>query len=165
MTSMVFSFKCWVGLIHSPSDIRFGCSSIWSTDSNECRIWWPCYHMGCEYYEKFQTYFSIFVMSFNKVNDWVFVDLGRAFYPFLPDGRFSPCWWKIFTVNVYPKLVSVLQYINCVSWFLWNLYGCFCRDGTSIVISDEVGQIYLLATGEGRSQKDAKYDQVYGCCI
>mgnify|MGYP007076067211 FL=1 len=40
-------------------------------------------------------------------------------------------------------------------------YGHFRRDGTSIVISDEVGQIYLLATGEGRSQKDAKYDQVH----
>lgn len=39
--------------------------------------------------------------------------------------------------------------------------GKFSPDGTSIVISDEVGQIYLLATGEGRSQKDAKYDQFF----
>lgn len=35
------------------------------------------------------------------------------------------------------------------------------RDGTSIVLSDDVGQIYLLNTGQGESQKDAKYDQVY----
>lgn len=34
------------------------------------------------------------------------------------------------------------------------------RDGTSIVLSDDVGQIYLLNTGQGESQKDAKYDQV-----
>lgn len=39
--------------------------------------------------------------------------------------------------------------------------GKFSPDGTSIVISDEVGQIYLLATGEGKSQKDAKYDQFF----
>ncbi|KAH7296782.1 hypothetical protein KP509_26G038600 [Ceratopteris richardii] len=39
--------------------------------------------------------------------------------------------------------------------------GKFSPDGTSIVISDEVGQIYLLGTGEGRSQKDAKYDQFF----
>lgn len=35
------------------------------------------------------------------------------------------------------------------------------RDGTSIVLSDDVGQIYLINTGEGESQKDAKYDQVF----
>lgn len=34
------------------------------------------------------------------------------------------------------------------------------RDGTSIVLSDDVGQIYLLNTGQGESQKDAIYDQV-----
>lgn len=34
------------------------------------------------------------------------------------------------------------------------------RDGTSIVLSDDVGQIYFLNTGQGESQKDAKYDQV-----
>lgn len=34
------------------------------------------------------------------------------------------------------------------------------RDGTSIVLSDDVGQIYLLNTGQGESQKDAKMDQV-----
>lgn len=34
------------------------------------------------------------------------------------------------------------------------------RDGTSIVLSDDVGQIYLLNTGQGESQEDAKYDQV-----
>lgn len=40
---------------------------------------------------------------------------------------------------------------------------CFClsyRDGTSIILSDDVGQLYILNTGQGESQKDAKYDQV-----
>lgn len=36
-----------------------------------------------------------------------------------------------------------------------------CRDGTSIVLSDDVGQIYFLNTGQGESQKNAKYDQVW----
>lgn len=35
-----------------------------------------------------------------------------------------------------------------------------CRDGTSIILSDDVGQLYVLNTGQGESQKDAKYDQV-----
>lgn len=36
----------------------------------------------------------------------------------------------------------------------------FFRDGTSIVLSDDFGQIHLVNTGQGESQKDAKYDQV-----
>ncbi|KAL6525911.1 hypothetical protein OROMI_030306 [Orobanche minor] len=39
--------------------------------------------------------------------------------------------------------------------------GKFSQDGTSIVLSDDVGQIYLLNTGEGESKKDAKYDQFF----
>ncbi|XP_058083453.1 uncharacterized protein LOC131231314 isoform X2 [Magnolia sinica] len=39
--------------------------------------------------------------------------------------------------------------------------GKFSPDGTSIVLSDEVGQIYILASGQGESQKDAKYDQFF----
>ncbi|GMJ01027.1 hypothetical protein like AT5G49430 [Hibiscus trionum] len=39
--------------------------------------------------------------------------------------------------------------------------GKFSPDGTSIVLSDEVGQIHLLNTGQGESQKDAKYDQFF----
>ncbi|KAH6558226.1 hypothetical protein KP509_1Z073200 [Ceratopteris richardii] len=39
--------------------------------------------------------------------------------------------------------------------------GSFSPDGTSIVVSDEVGQFYLLTTGQGQSQKDAKYDQFF----
>ncbi|XP_019441306.1 PREDICTED: bromodomain and WD repeat-containing protein 1-like isoform X2 [Lupinus angustifolius] len=39
--------------------------------------------------------------------------------------------------------------------------GKFSPDGTSIVLSDDVGQIYFLNTGEGESQKDAKYDQFF----
>lgn len=36
-----------------------------------------------------------------------------------------------------------------------------CRDGTSIILSDDVGQLYILSTGQGESQKDAMYDQVW----
>ncbi|GMH25751.1 hypothetical protein Nepgr_027594 [Nepenthes gracilis] len=39
--------------------------------------------------------------------------------------------------------------------------GKFSPDGTSIVLSDDVGQIYLLNTGQGEAQKDAKYDQFF----
>ncbi|XP_077219232.1 uncharacterized protein LOC143853368 [Tasmannia lanceolata] len=39
--------------------------------------------------------------------------------------------------------------------------GKFSPDGTSIVLSDEAGQIYILATGQGESQKDAKYEQFF----
>ncbi|XP_073223301.1 uncharacterized protein [Cicer arietinum] len=39
--------------------------------------------------------------------------------------------------------------------------GKFSPDGTSIVLSDDVGQIYFLSTGQGDSQKDAKYDQFF----
>ncbi|KAL5983563.1 hypothetical protein ACLOJK_017651 [Asimina triloba] len=39
--------------------------------------------------------------------------------------------------------------------------GKFSPDGTSIILSDEVGQIYILASGQGESQKDAKYDQFF----
>ncbi|GAV70868.1 WD40 domain-containing protein/Bromodomain domain-containing protein [Cephalotus follicularis] len=39
--------------------------------------------------------------------------------------------------------------------------GKFSPDGTSIILSDDVGQLYILYTGEGESQKDAKYDQFF----
>ncbi|KAG9457894.1 hypothetical protein H6P81_002402 [Aristolochia fimbriata] len=39
--------------------------------------------------------------------------------------------------------------------------GRFSLDGTSIVVTDEVGQIYIFATGQGESRKDAKYDQFF----
>lgn len=45
-------------------------------------------------------------------------------------------------------------------FFLGMFFFCPYRDGTSIVLSDDVGQIYLLNTGQGESQKDAKLDQV-----
>ena len=41
------------------------------------------------------------------------------------------------------------------------MFSLFHSDGTSIVLLDDVGQIYLINTGEGESQKDAKYDQVF----
>ncbi|CAA6673220.1 unnamed protein product [Spirodela intermedia] len=39
--------------------------------------------------------------------------------------------------------------------------GKFSPDGTSIVLSDEVGQILVIATGQGDSLEDAKYDQFF----
>lgn len=41
------------------------------------------------------------------------------------------------------------------------VYYFYNRDGTSIILSDDVGQLYILNTGQGESQKDAKYDQVH----
>jgi hypothetical protein len=35
------------------------------------------------------------------------------------------------------------------------------RDGTSLILSDEIGQIFIIGTGQGESQKDAQYDQVH----
>ncbi|XP_071906255.1 uncharacterized protein [Coffea arabica] len=39
--------------------------------------------------------------------------------------------------------------------------GKFSPDGTSIILSDDVGQLYILSTGQGESQMDAKYDQFF----
>ncbi|CAL1397384.1 unnamed protein product [Linum trigynum] len=39
--------------------------------------------------------------------------------------------------------------------------GKFSPDGTSIILSDDVGQLYILNTGQGESQKDSKYDQFF----
>ncbi|XP_020592278.1 bromodomain and WD repeat-containing protein 3 [Phalaenopsis equestris] len=39
--------------------------------------------------------------------------------------------------------------------------GKFSPDGTSLVLSDEVGQIFIIATGQGESRKDAQYDQFF----
>ncbi|KAK2990255.1 hypothetical protein RJ640_014707 [Escallonia rubra] len=39
--------------------------------------------------------------------------------------------------------------------------GKFSPDGTSIILSDDVGQLYILNTGQGESQSDAKYDQFF----
>ncbi|XP_074566602.1 uncharacterized protein LOC141823239 [Curcuma longa] len=39
--------------------------------------------------------------------------------------------------------------------------GKFSPDGVSVILSDEVGQIFIIATGQGDSQKDAKYDQFF----
>lgn len=39
--------------------------------------------------------------------------------------------------------------------------GKFSPDGTSIILSDDVGQLYILSTGQGESQKDAMYDQFF----
>ncbi|KAM7258435.1 hypothetical protein ACFE04_014176 [Oxalis oulophora] len=39
--------------------------------------------------------------------------------------------------------------------------GKFSPDGTSIILSDDVGQLYILYSGQGESHKDAKYDQFF----
>ncbi|KAE8815897.1 Retrovirus-related Pol polyprotein from transposon TNT 1-94 [Hordeum vulgare] len=39
--------------------------------------------------------------------------------------------------------------------------GKFSPDGTSLVLTDEIGQIFIIGTGQGESQKDAKYDQFF----
>ncbi|KAK8961052.1 hypothetical protein KSP40_PGU017987 [Platanthera guangdongensis] len=39
--------------------------------------------------------------------------------------------------------------------------GKFSPDGTSLVLSDEVGQIFIISTGQGESRKDAQYDQFF----
>uniref|UniRef100_A0A453JH82 BRWD/PHIP N-terminal domain-containing protein n=1 Tax=Aegilops tauschii subsp. strangulata TaxID=200361 RepID=A0A453JH82_AEGTS len=39
--------------------------------------------------------------------------------------------------------------------------GKFSPDGTSLILTDEIGQIFFIGTGQGESQKDAKYDQVH----
>lgn len=46
---------------------------------------------------------------------------------------------------------------------LFNIFSCVAStysDGTSLVVSDEVGQIYIFGTGSKMSEKDVKYDQV-----
>ncbi|KAM7275956.1 hypothetical protein ACFE04_017822 [Oxalis oulophora] len=39
--------------------------------------------------------------------------------------------------------------------------GKFSPDGTSIVLSDDIGQTYFLNTGQGESSNDAKFDQFF----
>uniref|UniRef100_A0A804QKG9 WD40/YVTN repeat-like-containing domain n=1 Tax=Zea mays TaxID=4577 RepID=A0A804QKG9_MAIZE len=39
--------------------------------------------------------------------------------------------------------------------------GKFSPDGTSLILSDEVGRVFIIGTGQGESQKDAKYDQFF----
>uniref|UniRef100_A0A453JHY5 Bromo domain-containing protein n=1 Tax=Aegilops tauschii subsp. strangulata TaxID=200361 RepID=A0A453JHY5_AEGTS len=39
--------------------------------------------------------------------------------------------------------------------------GKFSPDGTSLILTDEIGQIFFIGTGQGESQKDAKYDQFF----
>ncbi|KAK4800301.1 hypothetical protein SAY86_020788 [Trapa natans] len=39
--------------------------------------------------------------------------------------------------------------------------GKFSPDGTSVILSDDVGQLYILSTGQGESQMNAKYDQFF----
>lgn len=57
------------------------------------------------------------------------------------------------------KLVNVATL--CPIYVMSNFLSLVCRDGTSIVLSDHIGQIYILASGQGESQKDAQYDQVF----
>jgi hypothetical protein len=54
------------------------------------------------------------------------------------------------------SVIFLQPYCCCHDYCIWLYY----RDGTSIILSDDVGQLYILNTGQGESQKDAKYDQV-----
>lgn len=50
-----------------------------------------------------------------------------------------------------------------VDFFICNYYNfpfLIYRDGTSVILSDDVGQLYIINTGQGEYQMDAKYDQV-----
>ena len=58
---------------------------------------------------------------------------------------------------------------HIISWQVWTLvafmylqsvHSLYFRDGTSIILSDDVGQLYILDSGQGESHNDAKYDQV-----
>lgn len=60
--------------------------------------------------------------------------------------------------------VNLLFNVGLVSMFdalqfLTSLSG-LGSDGTSLVVSDEVGQVYIFGTGSKMSEKDVKYDQV-----
>lgn len=50
--------------------------------------------------------------------------------------------------------------VICIFSSISLIFSPLRRDGTSIILSDDVGQLYILSTGQGESQKDAKYDQV-----
>ncbi|KAE8685834.1 bromodomain and WD repeat-containing protein 3-like isoform X4 [Hibiscus syriacus] len=56
----------------------------------------------------------------------------------LVDGKFSSQW----------ETYALLPSLPYPGW-------------TSIILSDDVGQLYILNTGQGESQKDAKYDQFF----
>lgn len=67
------------------------------------------------------------------------------------------CIYYIFLVVLW----SVGSYLaaEIVIWISYLLLPII-RDGTSVILSDEVGQIFIVATGQGDSQRDAQYDQV-----
>ncbi|KAF9618196.1 hypothetical protein IFM89_000665 [Coptis chinensis] len=73
----------------------------------------------------------------------------------LVDGKFSPyrrrCTHRTKRLDDLELLPLSPLYLNIRTE----------RDGTSIVLSDDVGQLYTLSTGQGESQKDAKYDQFF----
>lgn len=63
---------------------------------------------------------------------------------------------------IYTFASEYQQICLCLVCNIWivNFFGGEYRDGTSIILSDDVGQLYILSTGQGESQKDAMYDQV-----
>lgn len=68
---------------------------------------------------------------------------------------FQPC--------VIHASVDEAKFLLCWSNFFFVPFPCgeiIFRDGTSIILSDDVGQLYILSTGQGESQMDAKYEQV-----
>ncbi|CAK9145214.1 unnamed protein product [Ilex paraguariensis] len=87
--------------------------------------------------------------------------------------------WQTYVLDVHPfnpRIAMSAGYDGkTIVWDIWEgtpirIYeigrfklvdGRFSPDGTSIVLSDDAGQIYLLNTGQGESQSDAKYDQFF----
>ncbi|KAL6522887.1 hypothetical protein OROHE_016734 [Orobanche hederae] len=79
----------------------------------------------------------------------------------LVDGKFSP-----FDIDMKTLNGNVLRRSSHIIIIINNnnnntLIPTMLGDGTSIILSDDVGQLYILSTGQGESQRDAKYDQFF----
>ncbi len=60
--------QCCGGL----ADLHIGCPSIHPKDSHECRLWWPCYHLGCEllYWKSTELVWSFWRTRLNAFAHW-----------------------------------------------------------------------------------------------
>jgi PH-interacting protein len=58
-------------------------------------------------------------------------------------------------------LFNVVNESELIMCHVFLYAGWSFRDGTSLILSDEIGQIFIIGTGQGESQKDARYDQVH----
>lgn len=96
---------------------------------------------------------------------WLHITSGEVdvTYSCLLNNEYGLLWHKNVIPSVDSQVVLVNMLIICsnllrnfVSNVIWS-----SRDGTSIILSDDVGQLYILSTGQVESQKDYKYDQVF----